>query len=93
MSHTETNEDWEKRYENTFLMSLGEKVLEKGSEYVEKNTRIVYLQCAIKAYGSLRQSDKELILGKMDNTLKDFYFKDGIASFSTCKSIVEEVMK
>jgi len=84
MSHTETNEDWE--------TNLYDELMEVDYIWVDRAKDTLNPQL-LKAIKSLRQSDKELILGKMDNTLKDFYFKDGIASFSTCKSIVEEVMK
>lgn len=94
MEHTETNEDWE--------TNLYDELMEVDYIWIDRAKDTLNPKL-LKAIKSLRQSDKELILGKM-KVKKNGCIWDGTENppcgsciknqaLDTCKSIVEEVMK
>ena len=94
MSHTETNEDWE--------TNLYDELMEVDYIWVDRAKDTLNPQL-LKAIKSLRQSDKELILGKMEVQRKIYDPNQNVTIYEenmifnealdTCKSIVEETLK
>jgi len=113
MNHTETNEDWEIEFDKkcppvVSLLPLGyrESRVEKGETGVLfdiqnkeiENRALAYHENVKSFIRSIRQSDKELILGKMEEYFdKAYNYQNDVVTvkyaLDTCKSIVEEVMK
>lgn len=108
MEHTETNEDWvEKMKIDSEFAAFFSKVEENlpktremsavGHQKIAQAIFPAYLEMRNYIIHSLRQSDKELILGKMDK-VKTCGGECGgdcqwCRDINTCKSIVEETLK
>lgn len=120
MNHTETNEDWEnncqwencsggKYCEKHSLESIPsqdfeEKLMDEFCVMFERSQDDTAVERLISFIRSLRQSDKELILGKMEETRHEIqqdrmplgneqWKKGHTKCLGECKSIVEEVMR